>query len=67
MIDREPGTVSGWIHTTVVSGLSRVGAANRMNLFRIVIDAFDTPHFFYLSGGSGETISTLWEATLIQN
>ena len=55
----------GWSLIPVVEDLARVGATNRMTVFKVVLDTDGTPHFFYLSGGSGETISSLWEAVPI--
>jgi len=54
-----------WSLIPVVEDLARAGATNRMTVFKVVLDADDTPHFFYLSGGSGETNSSLWEAVPI--
>jgi len=65
MATREAGTDHTWELVDVVKDLARVGATNRMKVFRVVIDVLDRPHFFYLSGDSGSMNSSLWVAVPI--
>ena len=62
---RDPGANIGWSTIPVVEGLSRIGATNRMKIFRMVKDPMDDIHVFYVNGATGSSVSGLWEAVPI--
>ncbi len=62
---RDPAAAYGWSTIPVVEGLSRVGATNRMRIFRMVKDPMDDIHVFYVNGRTGSSVSGLWEAVPI--
>lgn len=65
MTKRDPAATYGWSVIPVVEGLSRIGATNRMKIFRMVIDSMDDIHLFYVNGSTGSSVSGLWEAVPI--
>jgi len=61
MAKRDPSATYGWSVIPVVESLARIGATNRMKIFRMVVDPMDNIHLFYLNGSTGSSVSGLWE------
>jgi len=51
-----------WDADAIIQDASVLGVQNRMYGFTVVVDALDVPHILFLSGNSGSTLSTLYEA-----
>jgi len=51
-----------WEVDRILQDAPTLGAQNRMFGFTVVVDALGVPHVLFLSGDSGNTLSTLYEA-----